>query len=66
MIVKKSRHKESCFNAHDNAWCQSDYVELTNQNEMIFHGRSDSMLNSRGIRIDTAEIHHQVENIRSS
>ena len=40
---------------------QADYVELTNQNGMMFHGRSDSMLNPGGIRIGTAEIYRQVE-----
>ena len=45
----------------DNACCQADHIELTNQNGMMFHGRSDSTLNPRGIRIGTAEIYRQVE-----
>jgi len=59
----KTRYKESYFNTYDNIWCQADYVELTNQNGMIFHGRSDSILNPGGIRIGTAEIYRQVEKI---
>ena len=59
----KSRYKSSYFNTFHNIWCQGDYVELTNQNGMIFHGRSDAVLNPGGIRIGTAEIYRQVEKV---
>ena len=57
----KTRCKESRFNARDDTWCQADCVELTNQNGMMFHGRSDYVLSPIEARIGTAKIHRQVE-----
>jgi acetoacetyl-CoA synthetase len=44
-------------------WCHGDYVELTEHDGMIFHGRSDATLNPGGVRIGTAEIYRQVEQL---
>jgi acetoacetyl-CoA synthetase len=58
-----SRYKASYFERFKNIWCHGDYVELTAENGMIFHGRSDSVLNPGGVRIGTAEIYRQVEKV---
>lgn len=58
-----SRYKASYFERFKNIWCHGDYVELTAENGMIFHGRSDAVLNPGGVRIGTAEIYRQVEKV---
>lgn len=57
------RYKASYFERFKNIWCHGDYVELTSENGMVFHGRSDSVLNPGGVRIGTAEIYRQVEKV---
>lgn len=57
------RYKASYFERFNNIWCHGDYVELTSENGMIFHGRSDAVLNPGGVRIGTAEIYRQVEKV---
>ena len=44
-------------------WCHGDYVELTAHDGLIFYGRSDATLNPGGVRIGTAEIYRQVEQL---
>jgi acetoacetyl-CoA synthetase len=55
------------FNAYfarfPNVWCHGDYVELTPRGGMIIYGRSDAVLNPGGVRIGTAEIYRQVEQL---
>lgn len=51
------------FNRFQNVWCHGDYVELTVHNGLIIYGRSDATLNPGGVRIGTAEIYRQVEQI---
>jgi acetoacetyl-CoA synthetase len=57
------RYKAAYFERFSNIWCHGDYVELTTQNGMVFHGRSDAVLNPGGVRIGTAEIYRQVEKV---
>jgi acetoacetyl-CoA synthetase len=55
------------FNAYfarfSNVWCHGDYVELTTHGGVIIYGRSDAVLNPGGVRIGTAEIYRQVEQL---
>lgn len=51
------------FNHFSNVWHHGDFVELTPHDGMIIYGRSDTVLNPGGIRIGTAEIYRQVEQI---
>jgi acetoacetyl-CoA synthetase len=44
-------------------WCHGDFAEWTAHGGMIIHGRSDATLNPGGVRIGTAEIYAQVEQI---
>ncbi len=44
-------------------WRHGDWAELTDHDGMIIHGRSDATLNPGGVRIGTAEIYRQVEQI---
>jgi len=58
-----SRYHAAYFERFENVWCHGDWVTLTEQGGMIFHGRSDATLNPGGVRIGTAEIYRQVERI---
>lgn len=58
-----SRYKASYFERFDNIWCHGDWVEKTAHNGIIIHGRSDATLNPGGVRIGTAEIYRQVEQV---
>ncbi|HXQ41016.1 MAG TPA: hypothetical protein VN821_07105, partial [Candidatus Udaeobacter sp.] len=55
------------FNAYfarfPNVWCHGDYVELTEHGGVIIYGRSDAVLKPGGVRIGTAEIYRQVEQL---
>jgi len=44
-------------------WCHGDWAELTAHDGMIIYGRSDATLNPGGVRIGTAEIYRQVEQL---
>ena len=44
-------------------WHHGDYVELTEHDGVIIYGRSDAALNPGGVRIGTAEIYRQVEQV---
>ena len=44
-------------------WTHGDHVELTAHDGLIIYGRSDAVLNPGGVRIGTAEIYRQVEQI---
>jgi len=58
---------EKYFNAYfarfPNVWCHGDYVELTEHGGVIIYGRSDAVLKPGGVRIGTAEIYRQVEQL---
>ncbi len=57
------RYQDAYFNRFDNVWCHGDWVEKTDHGGFIIHGRSDATLNPGGVRIGTAEIYRQVEQI---
>lgn len=61
--LEGQRYHEAYFNRFENVWGHGDFVELTEHNGMIIYGRSDAVLNPGGIRIGTAEIYRQVEQI---
>ena len=58
-----SRYHDAYFSKYPNIWCHGDYVELTGRGGMIIYGRSDAVLNPGGVRIGTAEIYRQVEQL---
>jgi acetoacetyl-CoA synthetase len=57
------RYHEAYFAKYPNVWCHGDWAELTERGTMIVYGRSDATLNPGGVRIGTAEIYRQVEQI---
>jgi acetoacetyl-CoA synthetase len=56
-----SKYRAAYFERFDNIWCHGDFAEWTTHGGMIIHGRSDATLNPGGVRIGTAEIYNQVE-----
>ena len=58
-----SRYRAAYFARFDKVWCHGDFVELTAHEGMIIYGRSDAVLNPGGVRIGTAEIYRQVEQL---
>jgi acetoacetyl-CoA synthetase len=57
------KYKSAYFERFDNVWCHGDFAERTEHGGLIIHGRSDATLNPAGVRIGTAEIYNQVEQI---
>ena len=57
------RYRDAYFAKYAGVWCHGDYVELTGHGGMIIYGRSDAVLNPGGVRIGTAEIYRQVEQL---
>ncbi|NOZ31757.1 MAG: acetoacetate--CoA ligase [Alphaproteobacteria bacterium] len=58
-----SRYSKAYFTRFKNVWCHGDFAEWTDHGGMIIHGRSDATLNPGGVRIGTAEIYAQVEQL---
>ena len=57
------KYHEAYFTRFKNIWHHGDFIERTSNNGFIVRGRSDATLNPGGVRIGTAEIYQQVENI---
>ncbi len=58
-----SRYRAAYFEHFPGVWRHGDRVELTEHGGIVIHGRSDSTLNPGGVRIGTAEIYRQVEQV---
>ncbi len=58
-----SKYRAAYFERFPGIWCHGDWVELTEHDGMIIYGRSDATLNPGGVRIGTAEIYRQVEQL---
>ena len=56
-----AKYHAAYFERFDNIWCHGDFAEWTEHGGLIIHGRSDATLNPGGVRIGTAEIYNQVE-----
>jgi acetoacetyl-CoA synthetase len=58
-----SRYRSAYFEHYPGVWRHGDWAELTERGGMIIYGRSDATLNPSGVRIGTAEIYRQVEQV---
>jgi acetoacetyl-CoA synthetase len=58
-----SKYRAAYFDAYPNTWRHGDWAELTSHGGMIIYGRSDATLNPGGVRIGTAEIYRQVDQL---
>jgi acetoacetyl-CoA synthetase len=56
------RYKDAYFDVYPNIWRHGDYITMNSETGGItFYGRSDAVLKPSGVRIGTAEIYNQVE-----
>jgi len=57
------RYRAAYFARFPNIWCHGDYAAMTQHGGVVIYGRSDAVLNPGGVRIGTAEIYRQVEQV---
>jgi acetoacetyl-CoA synthetase len=57
------KYKAAYFSRVPGVWCHGDRAELTKHDGIVIYGRSDATLNPGGVRIGTAEIYRQVEQL---
>ena len=58
-----AKYHAAYFDRFPNVWCHGDFAEWTVHGGLIIHGRSDATLNPQGVRIGTAEIYAQAEQV---
>jgi len=59
----EAKFRAAYFERFPGVWCHGDYVALNDRGGMVIYGRSDATLNPGGVRIGTAEIYRQVEQL---
>lgn len=58
-----AKYRGAYFSRVPGVWCHGDHALLTAHDGVIIYGRSDATLNPGGVRIGTAEIYRQVEQV---
>jgi len=58
-----SRYRSAYFEKFPGVWCHGDWVTITERGTLVVYGRSDATLNPGGVRLGTAEIYRQVEQL---
>jgi acetoacetyl-CoA synthetase len=58
-----SKYRGAYFDHYPGVWRHGDWAQLTEHGGLIITGRSDATLNPGGVRIGTAEIYRQVEQL---
>ena len=57
------KYRSAYFDFFPNVWRHGDWAEITEHDGVVIYGRSDATLNPGGVRIGTAEIYRQVEQL---
>ena len=57
------KYHAAYFERFPDVWTHGDFAEITEHDGVIIYGRSDAVLNPGGVRIGTAEIYRQVEQL---
>jgi acetoacetyl-CoA synthetase len=57
------KYRAAYFERFPGIWHHGDFAEWSSHGGIVIHGRSDATLNPQGVRIGTAEIYAQVEQI---
>ena len=57
------KYHAAYFETYPGVWRHGDWVEITEHDGLVIYGRSDAVLNPGGVRIGTAEIYRQVEQL---
>jgi acetoacetyl-CoA synthetase len=58
-----AKYHNAYFARFPGVWCHGDFMELSPRGTAVIYGRSDATLNPGGVRIGTAEIYRQVEQL---
>jgi acetoacetyl-CoA synthetase len=58
-----AKYRAAYFEQYPGVWRHGDWMEITPHGGAIIYGRSDAVLNPGGVRIGTAEIYRQVEQL---
>ncbi|MDQ3136085.1 MAG: acetoacetate--CoA ligase [Gemmatimonadota bacterium] len=58
-----AKYRAAYFDVFPNVWRHGDWARLTEHDGLVILGRSDATLNPGGVRIGTAEIYRQVEQL---
>jgi acetoacetyl-CoA synthetase len=58
-----SKYQAAYFATYPGVWRHGDWARLTEHDGLVIEGRSDATLNPGGVRIGTAEIYRQVEQL---
>jgi acetoacetyl-CoA synthetase len=59
----QQKYHAAYFARFPGVWTHGDWAELTVHDGLVIYGRSDATLNPGGVRIGTAEIYRQVEQL---
>jgi acetoacetyl-CoA synthetase len=57
------KYHSAYFDVYPNIWRHGDYITVNERGGVVIYGRSDATLNPGGVRIGTAEIYRQVEQL---
>jgi acetoacetyl-CoA synthetase len=57
------KYHSAYFDVYPNVWRHGDYIVVTPRGGVVMFGRSDATLNPGGVRIGTAEIYRQIDQI---
>jgi acetoacetyl-CoA synthetase len=57
------KYRSAYFNHFPGVWRHGDWARITEHDGLVILGRSDATLNPGGVRIGTAEIYRQVEQL---
>jgi acetoacetyl-CoA synthetase len=58
-----AKYRSAYFDRYPGVWRHGDWARLTEHDGLVITGRSDATLNPGGVRIGTAEIYRQVEQL---
>ncbi|MEX2181872.1 MAG: acetoacetate--CoA ligase [Gemmatimonadaceae bacterium] len=58
-----AKYRGAYFEHFTGAWRHGDWAAITAHDGLVIHGRSDATLNPGGVRIGTAEIYREVEQL---
>ena len=58
-----AKYHAAYFDVYPDIWRHGDFIEINDRGGVVIFGRSDTTLNPGGVRIGTAEIYRQVEQL---
>jgi acetoacetyl-CoA synthetase len=58
------KYLDAYFDVYPNVWRHGDFIEINARGGLVIFGRSDATLNPGGVRIGTAEIYRQVDQLK--